>query len=161
MRPHDVVIHEADAARIDAILSQFLTESSATATLLIDRSGQLLAAGAGSAVFDTVSVAALAAGAFSSTGAMARLLGQREFTVLFHEGVKESLHVSAVDEQTVVLAIFGEQTTVGMVRLFAKDASRQIGAILAEGRRRPRRVGALGTPLTEDEVLTSFVKQAN
>ena len=161
MRPHDVVIHEADAAKIDAILSQFLTESSATATLLIDRSGQLLAAGAGSAVFDTVSVAALAAGAFSSTGAMARLLGQREFTVLFHEGVKESLHVSAVDEHTVVLAIFGERTTVGMVRLFARDASRQIGAILAEGRRRPRRTGALGTPLTEAEIMTSFVKQAN
>ena len=161
MRPHDVVIHEADAARIDAILSQFLTESSATATLLIDRSGQLLAAGAGSAVLDTVSVAALAAGAFSSTGAMARLLGQREFTVLFHEGVKESLHVSAVDEHTVVLAIFGDTTTVGMVRLFAKDASRQIGVILAEGRRRPRRVGALGAPLTEDEILTSFVKQSN
>lgn len=159
MRPHDVVIHEADAARIDAILSQFLAEAGATATLLIDRSGQLLAAGAGSAVFDTVSVAALAAGAFSSTGAMARLLGQREFTVLFHEGVKESLHVSAVDEQTVVLAIFGEHTTVGMVRLFAKEASRQIGHTMAEGRRRPRKIGVLGTPLTEDEAALGFVKQ--
>jgi predicted regulator of Ras-like GTPase activity (Roadblock/LC7/MglB family) len=159
MRQHDVVIHEADAAKIDAVLSQFRAESAATATLLIDRSGQLLAVGEGSAVFDTVSVAALAAGAFSSTGAMARLLGQPEFTVLFHEGVKESLHVSAVDEHTIVLAIFGERTTVGMVRLFATEASRAIGAILADSRRRPRKVGALGAPLSEDEVMPAFAKQ--
>jgi predicted regulator of Ras-like GTPase activity (Roadblock/LC7/MglB family) len=152
MRPHDVVIHEADAARIDAILSRFLVECGATATLLIDRSGQLLAAGAAAAGFDTDSVAALAAGAFSSTGAMARLLGEPEFTVLFHEGVKESLHVSAVDDHAIVLAVFDDRTTVGMVRLFAREASRAIRGVLAGARERPRHVGPLESPLRDDEV---------
>ena len=152
MRRHDVVIHEVDASRIDTILARLRTDSGASATLLIDRSGQLLATGGHPSRFDTVSVAALAAGAFSSTGAMARLLGQDGFTALFHEGAEESLHVSAVDDETIVLAVFGKATTPGMVRLFARDAGTAIRGILARARQRPRRVGVLATPLEPAEI---------
>lgn len=148
---HDVVIHAEEAARIDRILADFLAEASATEALLIDRGGQLLAS-SGKSSFDTVSIGALAAGAFSSTSAIASLLGETEFSVLFHQGVRESIHVSTVDDQTILLAIFGERTTVGMVRLFAKEASRAIQAVLEAGRARPQRVGALRAPLTMDEV---------
>jgi predicted regulator of Ras-like GTPase activity (Roadblock/LC7/MglB family) len=147
----DVVIHESDAARIDTVLARFLADSSCTAALLIDRSGQPLAMAGASPSLDTVSIGALAAGAFSSTAALARLLGETEFSVLFHEGVRESLHVSTVDDGTILLAIFDDHTTVGMVRLFAREASKAVGAILADSRARPRRAGALATPLTEDE----------
>ena len=149
---HDVVIHEEEAARIDRILVAFLAESGATEALLIDRGGQLLASGGKGSSFDTVSIGALAAGAFSSTSAIASLLGETEFSVLFHQGARESIHVSTVDDQTILLAIFGEKTTVGMVRLFAKEASRAIQAALDAGRARPQRIGALSRPLTMDEV---------
>jgi predicted regulator of Ras-like GTPase activity (Roadblock/LC7/MglB family) len=148
---HDVVIHEADAARIDAVLQRFLADSNGAAALLIDRSGQPLAEAGTSRTLDVGSIGALAAAAFSSTAALARLLGESEFSVLFHEGVRESMHVSTVDEQTILLAIFDERTTVGMVRLFAREASRSIGVILEETRKRPKRVGALAAPLTDDE----------
>ena len=131
---HDLVIHEADAARIDAVLERFLGDSGGAAVLLIDRSGEPLAMAGTSRTLDTVSIAALAAGAFSSTAALARLLGESEFSVLFHEGAKESLHVSTVDDGSILLAIFDERTTVGMVRLFAREAGKKIGSILAEGR---------------------------
>jgi predicted regulator of Ras-like GTPase activity (Roadblock/LC7/MglB family) len=153
---HDVVIHENDATRIEGILQRFLTESGSTAALLIDRSGQLLTLAGASPALDTVSISALAAGAFSSTSALARLLGETEFSVLFHEGVRESLHVSTVDEESILLAIFGDQTTVGMVRLFAKEASKLIGDVLAESRTRPRRLGHLATPLTAEESDPAF-----
>jgi len=148
---HDVVIHESDAARIDAVLSRFLAESGASAALLIDRSGQPLAQCGTSPAPDTASMGALAAGAFSATAALARLLGESEFAVLFHEGKHESLHVSTVDDFTILLAVFGDHTTVGMVRLFARETSASIGVILEETRSRPRRTGALATPLTADE----------
>ena len=148
---HDVVIHEEEAARIDRILVAFLAESGATEALLIDRGGQLLASGGKTSSFDTVSIGALAAGAFSSTSAIASLLGETEFSVLFHQGAHESIHVSTVDKETILLAIFDDRTTVGMVRLFAKEACRAIGTVLAEARTQPRRVGALAAPLTADE----------
>ena len=152
MRVHDIVIHEADAVRIDAVLGRFLADSSCAAALLIDRSGQPLAESGVSRTLDTGSIGALAAGAFSATAALARLLGESEFSVLFHEGVRESMHVSTVDDETIVLAIFDERTTVGMVRLFAREASTSIGGILEETRKRPKRVGALAAPLTAEEM---------
>lgn len=148
---HDVVIHESDAARIDAVLSRFLADSGASAALLIDRSGQPLAQCGTSPAPDTASMGALAAGAFSATAALARMLGESEFSVLFHEGKHESLHVSTVDDFTILLAVFGDHTTVGMVRLFARETSASIGVILEETRSRPRRTGALAAPLTADE----------
>ena len=152
MRVHDIVIHEADAVRIDAVLGRFLADSSCAAALLIDRSGQPLAESGVSRTLDTGSIGALAAGAFSATAALARLLGESEFSVLFHEGVRESMHVSTVDDETILLAIFDERTTVGMVRLFAREASTSIGGILEETRKRPKRVGALAAPLTAEEM---------
>jgi predicted regulator of Ras-like GTPase activity (Roadblock/LC7/MglB family) len=148
---HDVVIHESDAARIDVVLTRFLAESGASAALLIDRSGQPLAQCGTSPAPDTASMGALAAGAFSATAALARLLGESEFSVLFHEGKHESLHVSTVDDFTILLAVFGDHTTVGMVRLFARETSASIGVILQETRTRPRRTGVLAAPLTADE----------
>jgi predicted regulator of Ras-like GTPase activity (Roadblock/LC7/MglB family) len=152
VRVHDIVIHEADAVRIDAVLGRFLADSGCAAALLIDRSGQPLAETGVSRTLDTGSIGALAAGAFSATAALARLLGESEFSVLFHEGVRESMHVSTVDDETILLAIFDERTTVGMVRLFAREASTSIGGILEETRKRPKRVGALAAPLTAEEM---------
>ena len=148
MRAHDMAIHEDAAVRINAVLQHFLEESSAVDALLIDRSGQLLAQGGCDRDIDTVSLSALAAGAFSSTAAMARLVGEPEFTMLFHQGVHENIHVTAVDEHAILLALFDSRTTVGMVRLFAREASTAIGAILAASRARPRPAGELQPPLT-------------
>lgn len=160
MRTDSVVIHESEAGKIDALLVDFLSESGASEVVLIDRSGQPLAQrGAGSR--DTVSMAALAAGAFSSTGAMARLLGETEFSVLFHEGATHNIHVSTVDGATILLAIFDSHTTVGMVRLFARETSAAIARVLDEGRTQPTHVGSLATPLSEAEVDQAFRRDGN
>jgi hypothetical protein len=82
---------------------------------------------------------------------MAQLLGEPEFTMLFHQGIKENIHVAAVDDQAILLAVFDHSTTVGMVRLFAREAAAAIGAILADGRARPARVGELAAPLGAGE----------
>ena len=156
MRLHDIVIHESEAARIDAVLRRFLSDSSCSAALLIDRSGQPLAEAGTARTLDVGSIGALAAAAFSATAALAQLLGESEFSVLFHEGVKESMHVSTVDEQTILLAIFDEHTTIGMVRLFAREACASIGAALEETRKRPKLVGVLATPLTAEENSSAF-----
>ncbi len=156
MSTHDVAIHEEAAGRIDQILGHFLQESSAMDALLIDRGGQLLARGGSARSLDTVSLSALAAGAFSSTAAMARLLGEPEFTMLFHQGIRENIHVAAVDDHAILLAVFDHRTTVGMVRLFAKEATAAIGSVLAESKGRPARVGALAAPLAAGETGPLF-----
>ena len=151
MRTHDIVIHETDAARIEAVLGRFLSDANCSAALLIERGGEPLAEAGTARTLDVGSIGALAAAAFSATAALAHLLGESEFSVLFHEGVKESMHVSTVDETTILLGIFDERTTIGMVRLFAREACASLAEILGETRARPRLVGALASPLTAEE----------
>jgi predicted regulator of Ras-like GTPase activity (Roadblock/LC7/MglB family) len=151
MKSRNTVILREDAARIHEILTHFLGDSGAAEALLIDRVGQLMAMDGGSQTLDTVSISALAAASFSSTAAMAQLLGESEFTVLFHEGTKRSIHVSAVDDEAILLAIFDERTTVGMVRLFAGEASRAVGAVLGEARARPKPPAEFAAPLNDTE----------
>jgi predicted regulator of Ras-like GTPase activity (Roadblock/LC7/MglB family) len=156
MKHRDTVIQQADAARIHQILTRFLADSGAGEVLLIDRGGQLLAMDGASQALDAVSISALAAAAFSSTAAMAQLLGESEFTVLFHEGAKWSIHVSTVDAEAILLAIFDERTTVGMVRVFAKEASRAVGAVLGEARARPKPGAEFDAPLGTAEVRPAW-----
>jgi predicted regulator of Ras-like GTPase activity (Roadblock/LC7/MglB family) len=151
MKLRNTVIQQQDATRIHEILTRFIGESGAGEALLIDRSGQLLAMDGVSHAVDAVSISALAAAAFSSTAAMAQLLGEPEFSVLFHEGTKRSIHVSTVDDDAILLAIFDERTTVGMVRLFAGEASRAVGGVLGEARARPKPPREFATALSETE----------
>jgi predicted regulator of Ras-like GTPase activity (Roadblock/LC7/MglB family) len=151
MKLRNTVIQQQDATRIHEILTRFIGESGAGEALLIDRSGQLLAMDGVSQAVDAVSISALAAAAFSSTAAMAQLLGEPEFSVLFHEGTKRSIHVSTVDDDAILLAIFDERTTVGMVRLFAGEASRAVGGVLGEARARPKPPREFATALSDTE----------
>ena len=150
MKPRSTVIQQQDAARIHEILTHFLGESGAAEALLIDRGGQLMAMDGGSPTLDAVSISALAAAAFSSTAAMAQLLGEPEFTVLYHEGTRRSIHVSTVDDEAILVAIFDERTTVGMVRLFGVEASRAVGSVLGEARARPK-PAEFAAPLNDTE----------
>ena len=158
MSVRDVVI-QADAARvIEDILRRFVSEAEVADAFVIDRSGQLLVRHGRGSALDSVSISALAAGAFSSTAAMAQLLGEPEFSVLFHEGSKQNIHVSTIDEHSILLAIFDGHTPIGLVRLYAKDASQAIAAALSQAATRPRPGEELAQALAATEAQIAFGK---
>jgi predicted regulator of Ras-like GTPase activity (Roadblock/LC7/MglB family) len=156
MKLRNTVIQQQDATRIHDILTHFLGDSGATEALLIDRGGQLLAMEGDGQTLDAVSISALAAAAFSSTAAMAQLLGETEFSGLFHEGAKRSIYVSTVDDDAILLAIFDHRTTIGMVRLLAGETTRAIGGVLGEARVRPKPQAEFGAPLNEAEARAAW-----
>ena len=133
---HQIIILEEDVERINAALDDFLRETESKCALVIDRSGQLITSRGVQPTMDIQALSALAAGAFASTSEIARLVGETEFTVLFHQGKKEHIHVSLVDEHTLMMALFDDRATIGMVRLYARDAEQQIRRRLAISRAR-------------------------
>ena len=133
-----LAIEDADLAKIQDLLDRLLGDAACAAALLIARGGESLAAAGAARAVDMVSVAGLAAGGFSATAPLAQLLGEREFAAVIHEGIGQSLHVSAVDDATILLAVFDERTTVGMVRAFAREAAGKLAAVLAVARTRRR-----------------------
>lgn len=82
--------------------------------------------------FDMQAVAALVAGSYAATREMARLLGEDEFSVLFHQGKRDNIQLTLVGDRTILATVFDERTTIGMVRLYAKEASEQLKKVFEE-----------------------------
>ena len=156
LRETRLVFYQDLVRDVNRLLREFLKLSNAKCAMLVDKEGHMVTRQGVTRDLDMETISALVAGSFAATKEMARVRGEDEFSVLFHQGVRESIHVSTVDKETILLAIFDDRTTVGMVRLFAKEACRAIGTVLAEARTQPRRVGALAAPLTADEARTDI-----
>ena len=82
--------------------------------------------------FDMQAVAALVAGSYAATREMARLLGEDEFSVLFHQGKRDNVQLTLVGDRTLLATVFDERTTIGMVRLYAKEATEKLLQVFGE-----------------------------
>ena len=100
--------------------------------------------------FDMQAVAALVAGSYAATREMARLLGEDEFSVLFHQGKRDNIQLTLVGDRTILATVFDERTTIGMVRLYAKEATQKLLKVL-DGikNRRDDGGGSLGEEFSE------------
>ena len=107
-------------------------DSSARAVFLIDKNGQQIAAGGDVENFDTTSLASLTAGNVAATDGLARLIGEREFSILFHVGERDHIHISIVGKQAILLVIFDERSSLGLVRLRVKRASAEMENIFED-----------------------------
>jgi predicted regulator of Ras-like GTPase activity (Roadblock/LC7/MglB family) len=116
---------------IDACLHRLKWEGKARCVLLADITGQLIEAKGDLGKINTAVLSALAAGQISATREMARLVGEEaQFKLLLHEGEQQSVYLSDVIGELVLVAIFDTSTPIGMVRLFTKLAVETIADIL-------------------------------
>ncbi|MCC6318706.1 MAG: roadblock/LC7 domain-containing protein [Gemmatimonadaceae bacterium] len=110
-------LSEADNAAIGQQLQRFLLDCNARCALVVDRSGQLITTGGDRPAFDVTAFATLAAADFSANDQLARLIGERDFNTLFHQGERESMLLADVARRAILVVLFDNRTTLGMVRL--------------------------------------------
>lgn len=132
MADNSTVVYWQNTARIDEVMSKLLKGSEAKCALLVDKDGHLISRHGFTQTLDTTALAALMAGSFASTAEIARLVGELEFSVLFHQGKKDHIHMNIVGERSILAVIFDDRTTIGMVRLYAKEAADKLQRIFAE-----------------------------
>lgn len=113
---------EQDFQRIVEHLDGLLKESNSRCAMLVDRTGQLLANAGEKLSFDPTAFASLTAADFSANDQLAKMIGEPEFASLFHQGEKESMYLADVARRVILVVLFDERTTVGMVRLRVKQA---------------------------------------
>ncbi len=123
---------EADARRINAVLTTFLREANARTTLLVDRNGQMLASAGEPPLFDHVAFASLTAADFSANDQLARMLGEAEFGALFHQGERESLYLADIARRVILVVLFDNRTTLGLVKLRVRRAVQDLSALFTE-----------------------------
>jgi predicted regulator of Ras-like GTPase activity (Roadblock/LC7/MglB family) len=112
---------EDDFGAITALLQRFLFDANARCALLVDRTGQLVATVGEQPTFDPTAFATLTAADFSANDQLARLIGENDFTSLFHQGEKESMYLADIARRVILVVLFDNRTTLGLVRLKMKQ----------------------------------------
>lgn len=111
------VILEPDHARFLGVLEKIARETNAKLVFLLDKAGRQIASTGEMAEVDPTSLASLAAGNVAATEGVAQLVGEEEFSTLFHEGRHDNIHISVISNRVILLIVFDERSSLGLVRL--------------------------------------------
>jgi predicted regulator of Ras-like GTPase activity (Roadblock/LC7/MglB family) len=116
---------------IEEILMKDLMDLGTHSVFLIDMAGNIIASNeTGDKQHDIYSLAALAAGNFGAVSTMAKLIGEDEFSLLFHKGEKENIHFSKVTGDFLLITIFGKEISLGFLRLKVAEATERLVEVL-------------------------------
>lgn len=129
-------MRQEDLPRIIAALKQpideFIRESRVRLALVINGAGQVLAQHGFTRSYEVMNVAALAAAAHASAGALAQMTEARRWTHLHHAGKERQLFLAPVRTpvaEFILVAIFDRETTLGIVQLFFDQLGRKVAAL--------------------------------
>ena len=145
------VLFDEEFKRLDEALRRLRQEANAKAVFLIDKNGQQIASTGEIEKFDTTSLASLTAGNVAATDGLAKLIGEREFSVLFHEGQQDHIHISIVAKRAILVVIFDDRSSLGLIRLRVKRASVELEGIFETMAEKESTAGA-GSPSPFSEI---------
>ena len=132
MSTPDLVLYDEEFQKIKEALLRLRQDANANVVFLVDKNGQQIAAVGDVASLDTTSLASLTAGNVAATDGLARLIGEKEFSILFHEGEKDNIHNSIVALRVILVVIFDERSSLGLVRLRVRRATAELDRIFEE-----------------------------
>ena len=154
-----MVIYEEEFQQVSGLCDKLTREANAKCVFLIDKNGQLISASGDTGDLDTTSLASLTAGNIAATGGLAKLLGEKEFSILFHEGERDNLHISIVGGRVILVVIFDQRSSLGLVRLRVKKASEELSGIfeaLATKAEQPGHATSAFAEITDDDIDNLF-----
>jgi hypothetical protein len=114
---------------VEKPLEAFVDEAGARLAMLMTPAGQVIAQHGFTRAVDVMAAAALGAGIVASTGEVAKLLDEPLFSVLNHQGERHGILLAGFDTprgRMVCLAVYGPESSPGLVQLFFEEFSREI-----------------------------------
>ena len=124
-----LVLLEDDHHAIVEVAKRLVHDANSKAVFLVDKNGQLVAEAGELTGIDTTSLASLVAGNIAASGGLAKLIGEDEFPVHFHQGERDNVHITLVAQRIILVVIFDERSSLGLVRLRVKKAGQALGEI--------------------------------
>ena len=130
MAGSDLILFDEEYRRIQDALSRLLKDAGAQSVFMIDRSGQPIASVGDVADVDATALASLSAGDVAATEGLARLIGEKQFNSLFHEGERQHIHITLIAGRVILVVVFDEGSSLGLVRLRVRKATGELVGIL-------------------------------
>ena len=127
---NQLVMFEEEQQQINGICEGLHRDANAKAILCIDKNGQAIASAGEVESLDVTSLSSLTAGNVAATGGIASLLAEKEFAGQFHEGEKTNVHISIVGSRIILVVLFDERSSLGLVRLRVKRATVALNSVL-------------------------------
>jgi predicted regulator of Ras-like GTPase activity (Roadblock/LC7/MglB family) len=157
-----MVMYDEEFQEINEVIERLLKEAHAKVIFLVDKNGQLISGVGETDRFDTTSLASLTAGNIAATGGLAQLIGEKEFSILFHEGEKDNLHISIVGGRVILVVLFDSRSSLGLVRLRVKKSSEELSTIFDKLLKKAEDKEKRGAPefpfaeITDDDIDNLF-----
>ena len=129
MNGPDVMFPE-EQQQMSMVCARLARDANAKAVLLIGRDGQPIADAGDVDELDVTSLSSLTAGNVAATGGIAQLLSEKEFAGQFHEGEKTNVHISIIGQRVILVVLFDERSSLGLVRLRVRKASSELTVVL-------------------------------
>jgi len=125
----NLVLYEREYNQVNDVVKRLVASANAKVVFLVDKNGQLITSSGQTGGIDTTSLASLTAGNIAATGGLAKLIGEKEFSILFHEGEKDNIHISIIGHRVILVVIFDERSSLGLVRLRVKKSGEELEKI--------------------------------
>lgn len=154
-------MYEEEFQAIKQLLNTLRMDASAKIVFLVDKNGQQIADAGEVELIDATSLASLTAGNVAATDGLAKLIGEKEFSILFHEGRKDNIHISIVGQRLILVVIFDERSSLGLVRLRVRKASVDLERVLNEMEAKTAEVNSMEivspfAEITDDDIDALF-----
>jgi predicted regulator of Ras-like GTPase activity (Roadblock/LC7/MglB family) len=127
---NQLVMYEEEVRQINAICEVLNRDANARAVLVIDKNGQPIAQAGETDQLDVTSLSSLTAGNVAATGGIAQLLAEKEFAGQTHEGEKTSIYISIVGQRLIMVVLYDDRSSLGLVRLRVRKATAELNGVL-------------------------------
>ncbi len=155
-----LVMQDDDYRGILAVCERLVRDANAKGIYVVDKSGQLVCESGELKGIDSTSLASLTAGCIAATGGLAKIVGEEEFPIHFHQGQRDNLHITLVGDRMILMVIFDERSSLGLVRLRVKKAGAELARIFEEIKKKSEQEGAAGSSpfaeITDDDIDNLF-----
>ena len=126
----DLILFDEEYQRILDAITRLRTDSNALSVFMIEKSGQTMASTGNVSEIDVTALASLAAGNVAATEGLASLIGENEFSTLFHEGTHQNILMTLIEGRVILVVVLNESSSLGLVRLRVRRAGIELAGIL-------------------------------
>jgi predicted regulator of Ras-like GTPase activity (Roadblock/LC7/MglB family) len=155
-----LVMLDEDFRLVTQVCERLVRDANAKGIYVVDKSGQLICESGELKGIDSTSLASLTAGCIAATGGLAKIVGEDEFPIHFHQGASNNLHITLVGDRMILMVVFDERSSLGLVRLRVKKAGAELAKVFEEARKKSEQHSNAGASpfaeITDDDIDNLF-----
>jgi predicted regulator of Ras-like GTPase activity (Roadblock/LC7/MglB family) len=120
------VIYNEEYALIKEILKSLKTNTRSEIAFITDSEGHCIASTGEMEDSHLNSISSLIAGSMAAVNGIGQMLNVSKFTTVLTESVDKNLHISLINDRTMLIVIFDNSSNLGIIRFRVKSAIQEL-----------------------------------